>query len=226
MNTHTNVDNNAAWLADGGKNLFCDHGTGRYEVAGIKSNNYYGNHSYPCEDQHYDGSVVLDGTVVPDSVYSDLPDLLVDVENYDFRPKPDTILASTGVQIGPYPSVYKNGDTYHIAGRKESTPSHPIPKDNSTVELRDDLIFQPAFRCNDDSDKHMVYISKSDDNFPPNDEPNTEMQGNGNVVVFKEIGFDVIPDVWYKWRVDCLKSSTNKRIYSDIWHFKMKSNSK
>ena len=146
MNGNSRVENNAAWLANGGKNVQCDHGQGRYEMAGMKSNNYYGNYSYPCEDQHYDGSVVLDGEVVPNATYADLPELLVDVDNYDFRPKPNTILTSTDTQIGPYPSVYSNGDIYFIPGRKEETPSFPIPKHNSSVEARGDLIFQPAYR--------------------------------------------------------------------------------
>ena len=57
---------------------------GRYELAGLKSNNYYGNSSFGCHQDGYDGSVVLDGETVPDASYTDLLDLLVDVENYDF----------------------------------------------------------------------------------------------------------------------------------------------
>ena len=147
MNNNSIVEDNAAWLADGNKDVSCEgHGTARYAMAGIKSNNYYGNHSYSCEEGEYDGSVVLDGEIVPDAKYTDLPDLLIDVNNYDFRPKPNTILTSTGKQIGPYPSLYSNGDTYFIPGMKANTPSFPIPQDGAKVDMREDLIFQPAFR--------------------------------------------------------------------------------
>ena len=76
----------------------------------------------------------------------DLPDLLMDVENYDFRPKPDTVMTSTGVQIGPYPEAYSEVTKYNIPGRKEYLASHPIPGHESNVKMRDALIFRPAFR--------------------------------------------------------------------------------
>ena len=76
----------------------------------------------------------------------DLPDLLMSVDDFDFRPKPDTVLTSEGYQIGPYPAAYSNAKQYAIAGRKEETASFPIPRDNAIVQMRDALIFQPAFR--------------------------------------------------------------------------------
>ena len=146
MNEHSIVENNLAWLGNGDKDLSCPRHLGaEYPMAGIKSNNYYGNYSFACGDE-YDESVVLDGVTVPDAKYTDLPDLLVDIDNYDFRPKPDTILTSTGKQIGPYPAEYTNGDEYCIPGMKENSPSFPIPSDQSVVEMRSDLIFQLAYR--------------------------------------------------------------------------------
>ena len=91
QNEHTYVENNAAWLADGGQD---QHSTekppwGRFPLAGIKSENYYGNNSWHGGDG-YDGSWVLNGeTLIPTT---DLPDMLMDVDDYDFRPKPDSVL--------------------------------------------------------------------------------------------------------------------------------------
>ena len=75
-----------------------------------------------------------------------LPDMLVDVNNFDFRPKVNSILTTTGKQIGPYQSQYKNNGKYAIAGRKENIASFPIPPNDSTVVRRDSLMFQNAFR--------------------------------------------------------------------------------
>ena len=145
MNENTIVEDNAAWLADGGIDMISTESApwGRWEASGIKANNYYGNNSYAGGDV-YDGSVVLDQKVIkPDA---DLPDMLVDVDNHDFRPKPDSTLTSTGKQIGPYPAIYKNNEKYAIAGKKEKIASYPIPPNESEVDMRDCLIFQPAFR--------------------------------------------------------------------------------
>ena len=86
----------------------------------------------------------MDGEVITPE--ANLPDMLVDVDNHDFRPKPDSSLTSTGKQIGPYPAIFKNNEKYSIAGRKEAKASYPIPPNESEVKMRDCLIFQPAFR--------------------------------------------------------------------------------
>jgi len=226
MNEHSIIENNAAWLAGGGNDLHCDgkvDATNRayYPLAGLKSNNYYGNASYGCDQKDFDGVVVLDGNVVPDVSYKDLPDMLVDVDNYDFRPKPDSILGSADNQIGPYASIYTNGDRYFIPGRRESIPSFPIPKHNSVAKMRDDLIFQPAYRCNDVDDKHVVYLAEKDKDFT--DEPITELIGDGNVIVFEDIDFNVEPDTWYKWKVDCIKATSEEKKEGNIWLFKIDS---
>merc|ERR1712136_501477 len=224
MNNHTIVEDNLAMKAEGDKDFTCKHphsDNAYYQLAGIKSNNYYGNYSIPCGGE-YDGSVVLDGVTVPGEKYTDLPDYLVDIYNYDFRPKPDTIITSTGRQIGPYPSKYSNGDTYIIPGRKESVPTFPIPAHNTVVDMRNDLIFKQAYRCNKKGDKHMIYIAKAHHGFPPLDEPTTEIDGDGNVVVFKDIDFTIEADQEYKWRVDCVKSGSNNRKQSEEWSFTIK----
>lgn len=141
-NANTIVESNAAWLADGGIDRISEEG-GQWQLAGIKSNNYYGNHSWNGNDG-YDGSWVLDGkAVIPEA---DLPDLMMDIDDNDYRPKTDTAFTSTGLLIGPYEPAYSEVQSYTIAGRKMNLPSHPIPGNNRKVEMKDALIFQNAYR--------------------------------------------------------------------------------
>merc|ERR1712080_361608 len=131
------------------------------------------------------------------------------------------ILTTTGKQIGPYPAVYKNNEKYAIAGRKEQKASYPIPPNDSTVAMRDSLIFQSAFRCTNEGDKHLVYVAEKDSDFPPNDEPTTEITADNNVVVFGDIIFTINPGTEYKWRVDCVEGETSKVREGDTWSFTM-----
>ena len=142
QNANSEVENNAAHKADGGADQISEIG-GEWPLGGIKLNNYYANFSWNGTDG-WDGSWVLNGTTLfPEN---DIPDLLMDVEDYDFRPKHDTLLTSTGVQIGPYPAAYSKNTKYSIAGRKEEKASHPIPSHENTVAMKDALIFQVAYR--------------------------------------------------------------------------------
>ena len=86
----------------------------------------------------------MNGTTIYPDV--DLPDLLMDVNDYDFRPKEDTVLTSTGVQIGPYPAAYSKNTKYTIAGRKKLKASFPIPSHQRIVVRKDALMFQSAYR--------------------------------------------------------------------------------
>ena len=69
----------------------------------------------------------------------------------------------------------------------------------------------------------MVYIAKNSTDFPPMDEPTTEMTGDGNVIVFKDLDFKVSTNIWYKWRVDCVEGENKKRREGDTWLFRMHS---
>ena len=145
QNANSKVEKNVACLADGGID---QHSTsqppwGRWPLAGIKFNNYYGNYSWHGGDG-YDGSWVLNGTTVqpPD----DLSYLLMNADDHDFRPRPGNVLTSTGVQIGPYAAAYSGKPKYSIAGRKEWKASYPIPHHQWRVERKDALMFQPAYR--------------------------------------------------------------------------------
>ena len=146
-NADSIVERNAAVRADGGLNKFITCNTknlyGRWQLAGFKSQNYYANTSWYCEDG-YSGEWVLDGqAIVPDQ---ELTDLLMDIDDYDFRPKPDTVLTNQGFQVGPYEASSSEATTYTIAGRQEEIASFPIPSNEKTVKRKDALIFQPGFR--------------------------------------------------------------------------------
>ena len=142
-NANTIVENNAAYRADGGVDQVSGKG-GRWPMYGIKSNNYYANYSYTGGNS-YDGSWVLNGTTLfPEE--KNIAELLMDVDEYDFRPKVGTVLTSTGVQIGPYTEAYSDDTKYNIPGRKEEIASHPIPHHKANATMRDALMFRPAFR--------------------------------------------------------------------------------
>jgi len=228
-NEHTILDKNAAWRANGGKYTPSAEqpkykkGHGIWCLPGIKSNNYYGNNCYEPGDS-WDGSWILDGKNVG-APEIDLPDLLMDVDNDDYRPKPDTVLTSTGVQIGPYPAAYSEATKYNIPGKKEYVASHPIPGHESTVKMKDALMFRPSFRCNDEGDKHAIYIAQSDNDFPADDLPSAELAGDDNIVAFSGIDVQISSGVQYKWRVDCVKAATLKqasqRRTGETWTFTM-----
>ena len=150
MNLNSVVENNACMYGNGDLHS-CPKVNGKkvpramYPMEGIKSNNYYGNYSWACGEEYVE-SVVRDGVTLSGASPSDFLDLFVDVDNYDYRPKPNTELTSTDAQIGPYPSQWSTGDRYVIPGRREDRASHPIPRHRAKVEVRDALIFQPAYR--------------------------------------------------------------------------------
>ena len=85
---------------------------------------------------------------------SNIRELLIDAENYDFRPKPNNALTNDdGSFIGPYSpnigSVNNNNylGQYWIPGRKMQTTSFPIPKNKALIEkMRDVVICQTGYR--------------------------------------------------------------------------------
>ena len=131
QNQFTEVKDNAATRADGGVNMQVPWPFPRWPLAGVTENNYSGD---------------------------DLSELLVDVNNKDFRPKSSDALTatgnagqmigdSTGDLIGPYPSKDVTDITqYDIPGQKIDIASYPIPADGSIVKERDVVMFRPGFR--------------------------------------------------------------------------------
>lgn len=77
------------------------------------------------------------------------------------------------------------------------------------------------FRCTEEGDKHLVYVTEKDSDFPSNDDPTTEITGDNNVVVFDDIKFTIKSGTEYKWRVDCVEGETSKTRRGDTWSFTM-----
>jgi len=226
-NTNTNLTNNAWVRADGGaidrkwqkregnntydygfescgseylsKKEECQNGNPRkecrkvWDLAGSQTNNYNGD----------------DLTLKSD----DLHRLLVDIDNYDFRPVSKNIFAETGKgtitdetgdQIGPYQAKDEDITQYLIPGRKEYLrASHPIPRNGSEVMERDVLMFRPGFRC----DSHKAYVwygtkSISEELLSVDNEYESNYK---NVIALpgKPKGSDLKPGT-HTWKVDCL----------------------
>ncbi|CAL4079397.1 unnamed protein product [Meganyctiphanes norvegica] len=112
QNNLTDVINNAAMKADGGKNVFDG---GRWPIPGeIVENNYFN---------------------------LDVKSNLVDADNWDFRPVEEGVLTQGNELIGPYESGTESL-TYWIPGRKLYKATTPIPPNGSSVSyLRDAVMF-------------------------------------------------------------------------------------
>ena len=89
-------------------------------------------------------------------IFSDasVRDLLVDVDNFDFRPKVDTALTNedstfSGSYSPDIGSVNENDDLSHywIPGRKLAKTSFPIPRNGAKLgKMRDVLMCQTGYR--------------------------------------------------------------------------------
>lgn len=195
-NNDTIVENNAAAVANGGQNAHNWGPKPKWELAGIKENNYVG---------------------------LDLKTLLVDFENQDFRPKSSSVFMQegtgdmlgevTGNRIGPYPALGEDIKQYLIPGQKLELASHPIPNDGSIVSERDVVMFRPGFRCK----SHKVYVSAAKEAVPTTPTKILSKDANGehnNVVVINatEAGK-------YKWRVDCECEETGRMRRGTTWSF-------
>ena len=85
---------------------------------------------------------------------SDVQELLVDPDNFDFRPKMNNALMNTDNSYsGPYSPYIGSLNTsddlkhYWIPGRKERKASFPVPKDGSTIrQMRDVVMCQTGYR--------------------------------------------------------------------------------
>ena len=199
-NNDTLVTNNAAAVSNGGVNKHSYGPKPKWDLAGIKENNYVG---------------------------IDLKSLIVDFENQDFRPKSKNVFTQdgtgemvgeeTGSRIGPYPALGETITQYAIPGQKLHLPSNPIPKDGSTVQERDALMFRPGFRCR----SHLVYVSSPNKGLQENPktmELSKDVNGEHNNVVMINENEEGI----YRWRVDCEDEETGKIRRGNVWMFTIK----
>ena len=74
-------------------------------------------------------------------------------------------------------------------------------------------------RCDDEGDKHLIYVAPEDSDFPPLDQPTAELFGEDNIIALDEIDVTINHGAMYKWRVDCIDG--NKRRSGDVWIFTM-----
>merc|ERR1719348_302416 len=118
QNNNTVVLNNAAFQADGGKNVYDG---GRWPMSGSIVENNYSN--------------------------EDINSHIVNAEIRDFRPKQDGALTEGSVFIGPYlPGT--SSYTYWIPGRKHYKASHPIPNSGAVVSYtRDAVMFRHGYEA-------------------------------------------------------------------------------
>jgi len=199
-NNETRVENNAAAVSDGGQNKHSWGPKPKWDIAGIKENNYVG---------------------------IDLKSLLEDFDNQDFRPKSKNIFTQKGNgsiigeatenQIGPYPPVGEEITQYIIPGQKLDVASHPIPNDKSTVPKRDAIMFRPGFRCS----SHDVYVSSTNNQTLPETPRKTlskDADGEHNNVVM----INATDEGKYRWRVDCKDEETGKIRRGKVWMFTIK----
>jgi len=119
LNIDTRIRNNAANIADGGKNVDVDP-VERWPLAGkVIENNYFGDN-------------------VEDNLY--------DIDNFDFRPIKNSNLTKGDTVIGPYLPGYQA--FYWIPGQKLQKTSTPIPSSGSTVSAdRDVLMFLGSYKA-------------------------------------------------------------------------------
>ena len=76
-------------------------------------------------------------------------------------------------------------------------------------------------RCDDEVDKHSVYIARNNQDFPSLDKPSFELSGDDNIIPINAIDITINSGEPYKWRVDCVKGINNMRITGDVWVFTM-----
>eukprot|EP01084_Bolivina_argentea_P035965 66571_1 len=137
-------------------------------------------------------------------------DQLVNPQQFDFRPKPNSIYAMNNV--GAY---YANSTFYWIPGRKEEIPSFPIPKNEGNIMWHSngkyvELIWRNAY-------KYKYHIANLFDSF------------NGTLRTLQSRKFYDGDNIWkiymsengtYLWRIDVLDHS-DKIKKGDVWSFRL-----
>lgn len=175
-----------------------------FNAADVANGGIHGGKLYP-----------LAGSLIKYNVMGDVRDQLVDPDNFDFRPQPN----STYLQhnVGPY--RYERKMThYWIPGRQLYKTSTPVPPDNS-MEVkparRDALMWLNGYGAS----VHFVYLGTSKAAVSRATRDSPEYRGSildgGNVFYLRTL---VEPNTKYFWRVDAEVSPT--QVYrGDVWSF-------
>ena len=175
-----------------------------YNAADVANGGVHGRKLYP-----------LAGRAVKYNVIANVSDQLVDPENFDFRPLPDSLYIQNNV--GPY-SYNPEMTHYWIPGRQLYKTCTPVPPDNSTnikPDRRDTLMWLNGYGAS----VHHVYFGTSRDGVKRATSSSPEYRGevgNGGNVFYLKISLD--PNTEYFWRVDAEVSSSG--LYGgDVWSF-------
>ena len=146
--------------------------------------------------------------ILKDNVIGDVRAQLMDPDNMDFRPTPDSAYNVNGV--GPYDHT-ETKEKYWIPGRKMYKASNPVPPDNSTnvkASSRDVLMWLNSF----EGDAHIVFLGTKPDEL----EKQGEALNEDNVV---KVLNPLDSDRQYFWRVD-VKVNGEVKYVGDVWSFK------
>ena len=76
-------------------------------------------------------------------------------------------------------------------------------------------------RCDNDEDRHMIYVANKNADFPAMDQPTSVLFGTDNIVPLNGLDISIESGEAYKWRVDCIEGVSNRRREGDIWVFTM-----
>ena len=146
--------------------------------------------------------------ILKDNVIGDVRSQLMDPDNMDFRPRPDSEYNANGV--GPY-DYTETKKKYWIPGRKMYKASNPVPPDNSAnvkASSRDALMWLNSF----EGKVHVLFLGTSPDEL--------KQQGvarNGNNVV--KLRKPLQSGRQYFWRVD-VRDKGKVKYVGDVWSFK------
>ena len=159
------------------------------------------------------------GKIVENNLFkADIRKLLMDPENFDFRPVKGSVVAT--LNIGPY-KYEEKATHYWIPGAQSYKALFPVPQDGSTnvrAPRRDALMWLQALGC----DEHVVYFGTNRNRVSDADESSHEYMGTvsdgGNVFYLSERLYD---QATYFWRVDA-KMGSGETYKGDVWTFTTK----
>lgn len=150
----------------------------------------------------------------------DIRDQIRDPDNFDFRPKPNSVLVDAGTLDGlddyylpyigenPDQGAYEgNSDYYWIPGRMHDKASHPVPPNGSTTCFTDlDIMWLEGF----DAVRHKVYFGTNPDKLPLV----ADIETNKNIYNPGLLDQNTV----YYWRVDEVLADGSV-VTGDVWFF-------
>lgn len=145
--------------------------------------------------------------ILKDNIVGDVRAELMDPDNMDFRPRPQSSYIED--DVGPY-NFEETKTKYWIPGRQLYKASNPVPPDGSInvkAGRRDVLMWLNGF----EADTHIVYLGTSPDVL--------RQQGvarNGNNVL--KLRKSLKSGTKYYWRVD-VRVNREVKYVGDVWSF-------